>query len=303
MSGRLFERTRPTHPGRGKKREGARGPRGPRGARPTRAVPTPRHQRRRINWVRITAAALCLVLVGSLGWLAGGPWLRVRAVSSEGLGWTAGQDVDRILDAVVGQNILLVDAADLAEALAELPAVQEARVNIGLMGDLSVTLVEGGAVAMWRTTAASLLLAEDGTVVGVQARDSVPGGALADLPIIEDRREASHDLSTGDAVPVGELAAALALADLVPAAVGSAAPSLTLAVDPTYGFIVSGSQIGWQAAFGFYLLDPDETEEDTVARIAAQADALATLFASQTEAAVAWADVRIPTKVYFRARG
>jgi hypothetical protein len=104
-------------------------------------------------------------------------------------------------------------------------------------------------------------------------------------------------------VPASELTAALALSELVPTSVGSTARALTLAVDPTYGFIVTGSQVGWQAAFGFYGLDPGDTEEATAARIAAQADALATLFASRTEAAVAWADVRIPTKVYFRARG
>ena len=303
MSGRLFERTRPVRAGSGHPGKSARGPRGPRGARPTRTVPTPRHQRRRINWTRVTAIATCLILAISLTGLVTGPWLRVRAVSTAGAGWTGEHDLDRVLAPVIGQNLLLVDASSLAAALADLPAVEDAQVEVGLMGDVSVTLTEGGAVALWRTTAAALLLAEDGTVIGVQARTATLRGELADLPVIDDRRDTSHDLTTGDGVPATELAAALALADMAPDAVGSAAPSLTLAVDPTYGFILAAPQAGWQAAFGFYGLDPDQTAASMRARIAAQSEALATLFATQTEAAVAWADVRIPTKVYFRARG
>ena len=44
-----------------------------RGARSPKSVQPPRRRQRRINWTRVTALAMCLVMVGSLAWLAGGP--------------------------------------------------------------------------------------------------------------------------------------------------------------------------------------------------------------------------------------
>ncbi len=78
---------------------------------------------------------------------------------------------------------------------------------------------------------------------------------------------------------------------------------LNISLDGTYGFIVSAPQAGWQAAFGFYGLDPSETPDVVAARVASQASGVRTLFAAHPEASVAWIDARNPGRVYFRARG
>jgi hypothetical protein len=274
-----------------------------RGARPPKSVPAPRRRRRRINWTRVTALTLSLTMVVALAWLAGGPLLRVRSVSYAGAGWTSDADLNALTAPIIGRSALMVDAAGVALELSALPGVEGASVEVGVMGSAQVTLVEGGAVALWRTSAAQLLLAEDGTVVGVQSRDAVAGGSLVDLPVIDDLRDASHDLTVGDALPASELDAALALAALTGSRLGSQTAVLDLAVDPTYGFVLSSPQAGWRAAFGYYGLDPLDTPDRMTARIASQASAVRTLFAAHPEAGVAWVDARNPGKVYFRARG
>ena len=174
-------------------------------------------------------------------------------------------------------------------------------VDIDLFGQAGVALVEAEAVVVWLTDAARLLVAEDGTVVGIQARDTVPQGSIASLPVIDDVREASHDLSVGDQIARPEVDAAL-LSELAPSALGSQAAVLAIALDATYGFIVSAPQAGWQAAFGFYGLDPSDARV-IAAKASSQASGVRTLFAAHPEAGVAWIDARNPGRVYFRARG
>ncbi len=99
----------------------------------------------------------------------------------------------------------LVDAGETVDALGLLPGVESATVDIGLFGQAQVSLVEGDAVAVWLTDAARLLVAEDGTVVGIQARDAPAEGSIALLPVIDDVRPASHDLSVGDQIAPHEV--------------------------------------------------------------------------------------------------
>lgn len=311
---RLFAPTRPvgrrrrgatssaTVPRSASRRGASRG-RTERGIKPAKAVPTPRRHRRRIPWTRITALATSIALVAILTSLVAGPWLEVRTVTYDGARWTSRADLDRVMGPVVGRSALVVDASSLALAISYLPAVQTAEVEVGAFGEVRVAVVEGGAVAIWRTNAAQLLLAEDGTVVGVQSLDAAPRGSLVGLPVIEDLRDTSHDLTVGDAIVPSELEAALALTALPASRLGSQTTLLSVALDPTYGFIIASPQAGWRAAFGFYGLDPTDTSETMAARIASQATAVRTLFASHPETGVAWVDARNPGRVYFRARG
>lgn len=311
--GRLFE---PTRPARTRQRGAAStdprrrppGPRGGRRGRPARgATPPvsaqPRRRRRRINWTRVSAAALCLVLLVGTAWLVAGPALRVRAVTYSGAAWTERGALDAITGPMVGRSSLLVDGGAIADAVGALPGVETATVDIGLFGRVEVGLVEEVAVAVWRTNAAQLLVAEDGTVVGTQARDAALRGDYADLPFVDDGRDTSRDLSMGDQLALDELEAALALAALPPARVGSASSVLRVSLDSTYGFILSSPQAGWQAAFGYYAADPLAVASTTEARVLAQASSIRTLFAEHPEAGVAWIDARNPGRVYFRARG
>ncbi|HEY7737965.1 MAG TPA: hypothetical protein VIC63_02890 [Candidatus Limnocylindria bacterium] len=312
MSDRLFERIRPA----GKARPAARTTdpnrrmttrvkvkgRPARGATPPASVPS-RRKRRRVNWTRISAGILCLLLVSATAWLVAGPWLRVRAVSYAGAEWTGRDELDAVTRPMVGRSLLLVDGAAVAEALGTLPGVRTAAVEVGLFGQVQVALVEGDAVAIWRTDAAQLLVAEDGTVVGVQSRDAIITGDQADLPRVSDDRATSHDLSMGDQLAQDEVDAAILLADLPPSRLGSESGQLGIAIDATYGFVLSSPQAGWSAAFGYYGLDPADTPEAVEARLASQASGVRTLFAAHPEASVAWIDIRNPGRVYFRARG
>ena len=137
----------------------------------------------------------------------------------------------------------------------------------------------------------------------LQARDAALQGDYANLPFVDDSRDTSRDLSMGDQLPPDELKAAVALAALRPDQLGSTSSILQISLDPTYGFIVSSPQAGWQAAFGFYQADPLDLDSTVEARILAQAAGMRTLFAEQPEAGVAWIDARNPGRVYFRARG
>jgi hypothetical protein len=224
-------------------------------------------------------------------------------VAYTGAAWTPRPALDAITEPIVGRSSLLVDGSAIAEAVGDLPGVETATVDIGLFGRVDVGLVEETAVAVWRTNAVQLLVAEDGTVVGTQSREAALGGDYANLPFVDDGRDTSRDLSMGDQLPLDELAAALALAELEPSRVGSTAGVLRLSLDPTYGFILSSPQAGWQAAFGYYAADPLASPSTVEARILAQASGLRTLFAERPEAGVAWIDVRNPGRVYFRARG
>jgi hypothetical protein len=246
---------------------------------------------------------LCAVLVAGTAWLVAGPAFHVRAVSYAGADWTDREALDALTEPMLGRSALLVDATATAEALAELPGVETATVDIGPFGQVSVALVEGDAVAVWRTEAAQFLVAEDGTIVGTQARDAVLRGEYADLPFVDDQRSTSRNLWIGDQLPLAEVGAARALADLSPSRLGTQASVLRLALDPTYGFVLSSPQAGWQAAFGFYGFDPADGPAALAAQVSAQASGVRTLFASHPEAGVAWIDARNPGRVYFRARG
>jgi hypothetical protein len=244
-----------------------------------------------------------VALVAGTAWLAAGPWLQIRAVTYAGADWTGRDALDAVTDPMHGRSLLLVDAQATAEELGTLPGVQTANVDIGLFGDVRISLVEGDAVARWRTDAAQLLVAEDGTVVGVLSLDATAGAALAALPAVEDQREASHDLSVGDQIPEHEVNAALLVSALTPAQLGSDVATLGVSIDETFGFVVSAPQAGWEAAFGFYGVDPDDTPDVMQARLQSQASGVRTLFASHPEAGLAWIDARNPGRVYFRARG
>jgi hypothetical protein len=224
-------------------------------------------------------------------------------VSYTGAAWTQHAALEAVTEPIVGVSSLLVEGSAIAEAVQDLPGVETATVDIGLFGQVEVGLVEEAAVAVWRTDAVQLLVAEDATVVGTQSRDAPLRGAYANLPYVEDGRKTSGDLSMGDQLAPDELEAAIALAALPPAQLGSASNVLRISLDATYGFILSSPEAGWQAAFGYYRADPLGTSATVEARLLTQASGVRTLFAEHPEASVAWIDARNPGRVYFRARG
>lgn len=248
---------------------------------------------------RVLALVLFAALIGAGVMLVNGPWLRVERLAHAGERYTPAATLDEVLAAYRGHPLLAVDRGAIVERLRSLPAVATAEVSAVLPDELRVTIAEKQPAFTWVTSALRLVGAADGTLIGELARDGELPAELAGLPAIDDQRRRSRQLIMGDVLPHEELGMALRLLDVEPALLGSASSGLSLRIDAEYGFVLVSAQPGWQAALGFYGLDPGGDEVAAEARFDQQAAAIRTLFASQPETSVRWVDARNPGKVYW----
>ena len=253
--------------------------------------------RRLLAGLAATAAAAGLVA------LLDGPWLRVTEVTWTGEAFTTQRDLERILDRQRGTSVLAVDTGHLRERLERLPAVAAAVVSASLPGRVDVTIVEHEAAFVWETASARLLGAADGTLFAALPGDAALGPDLAQLPRVADERSMSRLMTAGDRIPDPMLRAALRLAALDPAALGSRAERLNVRLDDEFGFGLVAAEPGWEMALGVYGMDPNETATDATARLDRQVTAVRTLFATRSEVEIGWVDARNPGKVYFRDKG
>lgn len=276
-----------------------------RGARPTTRRPGSglRGRLRAWPWARLSAAGLLLAVVGGMTWLAMGPALRVQAVTIEGNQWTADSALRRAVASLEGSPLLAVDPTAVAREILAVPGVTGTDVQVRLPDSVVVTVREAGPAILWKTPAVTLLLNPDGVVIGELARTAAIPDQLAGLPVIDDRRPESRNYIRGDQVEPREVDAALRLAAVTGADLGSQATGFSVAIDSRYGFLLLASGSPWTAALGFFGIDPAETPQAVGARIASQQAAIRTLLATRPEAGVSWIDVRDPGRVYFRARG
>lgn len=252
---------------------------------------------------RAIAAAGALAGVAVLVALVNGPWLRVDRTSTAGARYTPPADVDRVLASALDVSALAVDTDAMAARLEALPTVAEARVEVGLDGRISATVVERAPAFVWRTSMARFIGAADGTLFAAGPAAGPLDPDLVGLPLIDDRRFGSRLMVVGDVIPDGLLRAGLQLARLDPARLGSAATEVAVRLDDRHGFRLTSLGEGWEIAFGMYGVDPDETDAAAAARLESQVAAVRTLFATRPEAEIAWVDARNPGKVYFRAKG
>jgi cell division septal protein FtsQ len=242
-----------------------------------------------------SAAAIVALLVG--------PWLRVTEVTWAGERYTPPERLAEVLGAADGRSVLAVDTASLAERLERIPSVARAAVTTSITGRVSASVEERQVAFTWETASARFLGAADGTVFAALPRDADLPPELADLPRVSDARFAARLISVGDRIGDGVLDAAMRLAAVDPAALGSSASTLDVRVDDEYGFRLVAAEPGWEVAMGVYGVDPRETASDAAARMERQVTAVRTLFARESEAEIGWVDVRNPGKVYFRAKG
>ncbi len=252
---------------------------------------------------RLIAGFGAAAMAASLVALIGGPWLRVTDVTWAGDRFTAQRDLAGLLERQRGTSVLAVDTRALRERLERLPAVAEASVVASLSGRLDVTLVERETAFVWETSSARLLGAADGTLFAALSRDAPIDAELVALPRITDERSMARLMRTGDRIPDGLLGAAMRLASLDPAALGSSAQRLRVRLDDEFGFGLVAAEPGWEMALGVYGTDPNDTPADAAARLERQVTAVRTLFATRAEAEIGWVDARNPGKVYFRAKG
>ena len=249
---------------------------------------------------RIAAGLVTAVLVGGLLALINGPWLRVANVAWAGERYTPASQLQRALAALNGDALLMVDATGLARDLEQLPAVSTATVEAVLPDTVRVTIVEKIATFVWQTSAVRLLGVADGTLIGQLALGAQLPADIAALPLIDDRRVESRNIIVGDRIDAATLTAALRLATVDPAALGSAAVDLDLRLTDDDGFLLVSAGAGWQADFGFYPEGDSGQPGSFEARVESQVAAVRTLFSYEEEAAVRWVDVRDPRRVYWR---
>lgn len=266
--------------------------------RPSR--PVRQRLRGRLPSASRTFAALAFVaLVAGFVTLVNGPWLRVSQVAAAGTHFTSRGTLDTLLDPYRGSSLLLLDSGALVDRLRALPAVADAAVAARLPDRLEVQLTEKAPAYTWMTRAAWLVVAADGAVVASLEADSELPDELAALPQVDDQRSASRRVAPGDALPAPELAMAQRLLALDPKLIGSASDHLELRIDDEYGFILVSAAPPWEAALGFYRLDPEESQATADARLESQVAAIRTLFSTRPEAGVRWVDARNPGKVYW----
>ncbi|HEX9634597.1 MAG TPA: FtsQ-type POTRA domain-containing protein [Candidatus Limnocylindria bacterium] len=248
---------------------------------------------------RILALVAFALLLAAGVTLVNGPWLRVERLAHAGERYTPAATLDKVLAAYRGLPLLAVDSRDIVARLRSLPAVASAEVSAVLPDELRVTIAEKQPAFTWVTSTLRLVGATDGTLIGELPPDAEVPADLADLPAIDDQRRRSRGLIMGDVIPADELSMALRLLEVEPALLGSASSGLSLRIDTEYGFVLVSAQPAWQAALGFYGLDPAGDEVAAETRFDQQAAAIRTLFASQPETSVRWVDARNPGRVYW----
>ena len=284
---------RPNRPARRSHARGARQPRTPR----RRALP------RLASLGRIGAGLLAALLAAGLVAVLNGPWLHASELAWAGERLTPSADLARLLEPARGNNLLSLDTRALVARVERLPAVERAVVSAQIPGRLALSVTEKAPAFIWQTRSLRLIGAADGAMIGALPPGKALPPDLARLPFVDDRREAARLTGVGDVIPGPMLQIANYLARLDPALLGSKASRLSIRLDDEYGFILVSSAPAWQAAFGFYGLEPSDPgqSEGPHDRIETQVAAVRTLFATEPEAGVSWVDARNPGKVYFRA--
>jgi hypothetical protein len=249
------------------------------------------------------ATVLAIACAGALLFLVNGPWLRVTSIAWAGVRYTSDDRLTTVLDPVRGESLLTVDAGALARQLEALPAVASAQVQTRFPDGVAVDLVEKAPAFIWRTSAVQLVVADDGIVFGEVPLTATLPKELGSLPFVDDRRVVSRNLIIGDRIPAGDMAIALRLEGLDPAALGSTSAGLSVRLDDVCGYSLRPRTNGsWQAILGSYALQEGD-EAAIAARISDQAAAVRTLFATHKENTVGWVDARNPGKVYWRPNG
>ena len=252
---------------------------------------------------RVLAGLGAVAATAALAALLGGPWLRVTDVTWAGEQFTAARDLERLLSRHEGASLLTLDTRSLRERLERLPAVAAASVTATLPGHVDVAIVEREVAFVWDTSSARLLGSADGTLFAALPADEALAAELAPMPRIVDGRSSARLMTAGDRIPDAILRTALRLAELDPAALGSAAEQISVRLDDEFGFGLVSTAPGWEMAFGVYGMDPHETASAAATRLERQVTAVRTLFATRAEASIGWVDARNPGKVYFRAKG
>ena len=252
---------------------------------------------------RLLAGVGAVATTAVLFALLNGPWLRVTEVAWAGERYTADADLREALEARRGASLLALDTRALRAELERLPTVERASVTAGIGGRLEATVVEREAAFVWLTAGWRFLGAAGGTLFAREPAGRELDAEMQGLPQIADHRSVAGLLGVGDVIPEALLRAALRIAALEPALLGSDEARLGVQLDDQFGFRLIAPETGWEVALGVYGIDPRESAAEADERLQKQVAAVRTLFAEHRERRIGWVDARNPGRVYFRAKG
>lgn len=238
---------------------------GKRGRRP--AARTVRRSARGSGRIRAAGAALTLACALAIGWLIGSPDFRLdqQRIEISGLAYTDAAAVRSTIGLAAEDrpNLFRLRTDQMARLLAGLPAVERAEVRAVLPDRLVIEVDERAPVMVVQRDGSGFLVDHEGVVLDALAMGQAPAVAL---PEIDDQRTGAlaPALVVGQTLYEIDLAAMLQLGALTPAAIGSAAISLSVSVDNGDGYVVSAQPAGWRAVFGHYT--PNLRPPDIVGR-------------------------------------
>ena len=223
------------------------------GARPGGGVRRTRPVRRAsAGLTPARAGALLAILAGSAAvyGLASSDVFSARRTIVTGATWTSEARILETLAIPPGANVFALRTGELADRLAAIPAIAGASVRVALPDEVRVAVDERKALLAWQVGSRRFLA--DGTGTLFAELDAGAPEAAAELPLVDDDRLASMTFGVGSVLDPVTLDAALRLASLVPADVGSGTRELTLRVDDQDGFVMRTRPGSWMAVFGFY---------------------------------------------------
>ncbi|HLI27749.1 MAG TPA: FtsQ-type POTRA domain-containing protein [Chloroflexota bacterium] len=180
--------------------------------------------------------------------------------------------------AVSGSHILWLTPRQAAQRLRALPTVRDAEVELQLPNRAVLRVVERTPIAQWQVSTGSYLVDEEGRVLG-------PVGRRAPPTIVRESRPGP--LQPGDRVPAEAVEAAVALAELLPAAWQPVTGVFDYGAD--IGISIA-TRTGWRVRFG-----DNEALTTKVATFLALAEEI-----ERTGARAQLVDVRFPGRPYYR---
>lgn len=200
--------------------------------------------------VRAGALLVMLLAAAAIYGVANSSAFRLEQIRVEGATFTDEAAVDAALDDAIGSNLFALKTGPMKAAIADLPTVASADLQIALPDAIVVRVDEPEPILIWRVGEEQFLVGANGTLFALVGED--PPEAATDLPVVNDRRTPSTTLDVGDSLDPVDLDAATRLASLTPADVGSEGTRLDVTVTDANGFMVIGRPAEWRAIFGFY---------------------------------------------------
>lgn len=190
-----------------------------------------------------------LSILGALGCFGGvlgifiSPSFRVEQVTVRRDAGSAGEEVTRAtqLAQVIGQNIFLVNTQRVAQEVAQVPSVRQARVMPRFPNAVEVEIVERAPIAVWQTPHGGFLVDDQGYVLA-EAGEGTPPSKPSMMTV---RDTTGRELRLGDQVSQRSLLAARELVLAMPAA-GVKVREVELGAQG----LVFVTESGWKVIFG-----------------------------------------------------